>query len=835
MRVTTAIVAATAMVLGLVVAASSAPRTGAASSSGAAGLAGSSLELPFLHPGTANGSGKVEREAKPARPASHVVDGQTGDWVGTATGFGGTAAYSRGEYVYTDHIFDACGADDGKDVDRDANLDPLAEAVPETYRLEPIFQANLPGEFGFPAPDALAAEEQYGDADLQDVADLTEVRVAADPGYVYVLARTTTMRSQSDTALLLLVESGKAKGQGNGQGQAGKGSSQAVAQSAEEGAAAGVVNDVPREVPFNSGILTRRADVAVLLAAGAGRAVDLVTGVETPINVAVNPSGWTNAIEAALPRSLLESKNHKLSIALGAGRFDPVSRGFAALAGLAANLANVAFRTSEPVRVWFDKQQAFALYDRTIDPFFAEVDTKNLDRGINEVYRPGPGYHDRIFTSSETISSESSRNGILQHYGLYLPSSYKEGTPVPAAFWMHWRGGEAHSAATMSPRILRDLGEGLNGVVVSPRGRGSSSWYVGKGMADVLQVWDDVFRTVSIDPDRVYVAGHSMGGWASWLFSTLYPDKFAAAYPVEGPLTQGAWTGADFEGCDDYRYDDYSFCYVQANGGDARTQHTLKLLPNLRNVPMAIYQGVIDELVPVTGVTLQVEELRELGYRYRYYLFPTYEHYTHPVLDEWAEGVRYLAGFRRDANPPRVTYVRDMPFERTVETGPSQENPFVGLSFDFDHAYWMSELTPKDGQSGRATFDGRSLAIPEAPVLVLPEAGGPASIGQVGPYVMTGQTWMADPLATTPTLSNGFEVTVSGTSRVLLDLARMRISTAKTITGSVTTDSAMTLRLSGNWASAPAVRVGGSVVTATLEGGVLSVQLSAGTSQVVIG
>jgi hypothetical protein len=150
---------------------------------------------------------------------------------------------------------------------------------------------------------------------------------------------------------------------------------------------------------------------------------------------------------------------------------------------------------------------------------------------------------------------------------------------------------------------MRDMGEARGGIVISPRGRGTSTWYLGRGMVDVLEVWDDAMAGFAIDPDRVYVSGHSMGGWGSYLLSILMPDRFAAALPVAGPVTQGAWTGIDVPGCDEYRYDDYSPCYIATNDSDPRTQHTRRLLENLRNVPIGIYQGAIDELVPTSGVT----------------------------------------------------------------------------------------------------------------------------------------------------------------------------------------------------------------------------------------
>ncbi len=157
-----------------------------------------------------------------------------------------------------------------------------------------------------------------------------------------------------------------------------------------------------------------------------------------------------------------------------------------------------------------------------------------------------------------------------------------------------------------------------------------------------------------------------MGGWASYLLPILYPDRFAAALPYAGVPTQGLWVGCEFDDC-----------FQGTNGGNAKDQWTNPLLDNLRNVPIAISHGVLDELVPVPGAVRQAEKLTKLGYRNRLYLFPGYEHFSHPIQDEWAEGARYASQFTREKDPARVTYLRSMPFERTVETGPDQGNKFT--------------------------------------------------------------------------------------------------------------------------------------------------------------
>jgi dienelactone hydrolase len=761
-------------------------------------------ELPVLHEAAARGEGIVTPLA-PSAPSAKTVDGLIDDWQGTPTGFGGTTTLSGGELIYTDHLFDAYGADDGRDAERLARFEALSGPVPETYRLEPVFTSDLAGELGLPEVEVLAADDRYGNADRLDVADLLEVRVAATTSALHLLARTTTMHTPADTVVLALLDT--------------------------------VPGTKARAVPFRTGLTTTTGDLAVLLSEGRSEIVDLETGARSPITAAIDASGYSNAIEAVIPASAIGRPagmgSAPLRLAVASGARDAGDGWFADLPDLDVNVANVAFR-QEPVTTWFEQRQALALHAGSIDDFAIEVAPSELAKGASQSWTPGPGYHDRIFRSSEAISAEAGTEGIHQHYGVHVPAAYDPSRATTMTMWLHWRGGAAHSAATVAPRILRDQGEAFDGIVLAPRGRGSSTWYLGKGHVDINEVWADALERFNIDQDRVYVSGHSMGGWGSYLLSILYPDRFAAAFPVAGPVTQGAWTGLDFDGCDDLSYEEYTPCYIATNESDPRTQHTRRLLGNLRNVPVAIFQGGADELVPTTGVTRQVERLVELGYRHRYYVFPSYEHYSHPIVDEWLEGARYVHGFVRDPDPSRVTYVRDMPFERTVETGPSQERPVAGLSFDFDRAYWMSELTPADPTDGVATFDGTSFGRGAAAPVLVPEAGGPASVGQVGPYAMTGLGWVANPLEPAAA-RNAFDLELTGATAVRLDLPRMGLTPLAPMTATVTTEHPLQLRLGAPWAQPVRVRIdGGLLAVSEPQQGVLTITVPAGSHELVI-
>ncbi len=753
-------------------------------------------DLPVLGAETPRGHITVT-PAAPLTPSPKVVDGDVSDWIGTATRLGGTAVYSAGEYVYQDYLGDDAGADDGQDVERLATLDPLIEAEPRAYRLDALEQAGG-DELGVPRP--IGASTRYGDAaypqKLDHHADITEARVAADADQLYVLLRTTGMTADPGTAVLVLVDTQP-------------GGSFAAPGGIVSGAEWALVVAGDRLLEL------RNNGVAVALACDAE--------CTPPVTVATNPGGFVNAVEIGIRRSLFGSLPNTVGLGIATGVVNDAGTALADIqtGDAAADLFNVAFRFEEPVRIHMDRDQALALHAGSIDPFFARLDLGRLVAGATESFVAGPGYYDRIYLSDSPVDREVESGGefqgAYQHYGLYLPTTYRAGTPAPALLWLHPRSsGTTHLAGAWVPGIIRQLGERSGRVVISPSARGSSTWYVGRGHEDFLESWDDAMASFSIDPDKVVVAGHSMGGFGSYLVGLLYPDRFAAAFPISGPPTQGGWLGVGPP-------------FEAQNDADLEAELLFNIVENARNLPYVIYQGANDELVLTPGVVRMASRFTELGYRNRLYLFPGQDHYAPLIVDEWADAQRYLNSFTRDPNPAHVTYRVWPALEHAVET---ISVPAGGkLDYTFDGAYWVDGLTIRSGDPANpatwGTFDGVTHGRGVPNVTGVPEAGA-AAPGQSSPFLMTGWQWLA--LGDGEAASNAATLTLTNMATARLDVARMGLSTAKTMTLTVASDGAATLRLAGVWATGPAV----TGATASYAAGVLTVALTGGAQTITI-
>jgi hypothetical protein len=778
--------------------------------------------LPILDLQAPRGQLVLKREA-PRAPSAKVVDGDPSDWIGKPTRFGGTLRLDAGEMIYTDYVFDAYGADDGVDAQRLALLDPLAELEERTYRLDQLFQA-AGDQFGAPAP--IGALDRYGDTtSLNDQADLSELRFAADANNVYLLARFTTLTDVTKPALLVLLDTDAA-------------------------------DHAAFDLGFGSGLHSTRFDKAILLTRDGAQLRDLASGATSAIAdaaVAINATGWSNALEASLPRALLASAK---SIAVVAGPRN--ANGFTP--------ANVAYRLHEPVAgVYNDKAQALALYNQNVDEFATPFNLADLRGGATQSFTLGAGYYEKQFDSGDNISREQGEDGRLQPYGLYVPTGYDPATPSRLTFWLHYRGGKAHSGAAWTPRLLYQLGELRNNLIITPRGRGTSTWYVTRAHQDFFEVFNDAAGTavaganryggqqassgfLNVDASRVYLSGYSMGGYGTYLFGMLYPDLFAGGFASSGAMTQGLWTGygPDDARCRDAQRDipevgTANFCFGEANDSDADAQLTYRLLENARYFPIVINHGTNDELVPITGVQRIGEHLLELGYRYDLEMYFGYEHYTQAIIDQWDDGANYLNHFARPANPRRVTYKTDPALIRALNTIQSQ-----GVSFAFhpDSAWWVSGVAVRNADPSDPTqtglIDAESLKLAANKVIAVPmvvdtgagtistPVGSPT--GQSTPYLRHGQDWLE---RNPEPIRNAFNAKLTNLGAATLDVARMGLDLASRVDGAVSSDGDTALNLA-NLAQPVQVFVNGQSYTGSITGGHVALPIPSGMNHVVL-
>lgn len=154
-------------------------------------------------------------------------------------------------------------------------------------------------------------------------------------------------------------------------------------------------------------------------------------------------------------------------------------------------------------------------------------------------------------------------------------------------------------------------------LVVFPQASRGYGWR-GFNLAAAVAALDDVENRYSVDRERVYVTGISMGGYGTWLLALESRERFAAIVPVCGGLD--------------------------------RTSSTLgfpQAARRLASLPQWVFHGDADDVIPVQTSRAMVRALRAAGADVRYTEYPGVRHNSWDRAYAEAELMPWLLGQRR--------------------------------------------------------------------------------------------------------------------------------------------------------------------------------------------
>lgn len=207
-------------------------------------------------------------------------------------------------------------------------------------------------------------------------------------------------------------------------------------------------------------------------------------------------------------------------------------------------------------------------------------------------------------------------NGLELPYRLLVPLHQPSPRPQPMVLFLHGAGERGNDNVSQLKNGVRELfatpsvRRRLPALVVVPQCPEGQRWVAvdwnapahtmplspSRPMAAVMELLDALQQEFSVDPTRRYVLGISMGGFGTWDLLARRPGSFAAAVPICG-------------------------------GADVATA------PRLASVPLWVFHGSEDTVVPVGRSRSMVEALEKAGGT------PRYTEYARTGHDSWTRAL----------------------------------------------------------------------------------------------------------------------------------------------------------------------------------------------------
>lgn len=311
------------------------------------------------------------------------------------------------------------------------------------------------------------------------------------------------------------------------------------------------------------------------------------------------------------------------------------------------------------------------------------ANTGNVPSGISWVDALGTEgttvVHEFRTEGKDRSAWETQYYSPLHPYVIYIPEHYEPGIPSRLTFWLHPDGGEYYGFGTTFD-IPKVWGDARNSIMIDPLARSYTNFFLQEQEQALFEVWNDVARHYTLDPDRTVAAGGSGGGFGAYNLGTMWPQLFASVVS----LVPGGQRGIYIPGVSD--------------GNTVLNDW----LPNLRNLPVYHLSDMFSELTFYPGNVQNAlgpsqlgNSLEQLKYRY---LFKSVAK-DHLLIDFDRPHVASWMGDRKvEQRPFHVTYVRQ----------PSNDTPAAGIVHN--KAYWLSNIEIRDNSErvAKGTIDAVS-------------------------------------------------------------------------------------------------------------------------------
>jgi len=361
-------------------------------------------------------------------------------------------------------------------------------------------------------------------------------------------------------------------------------------------------------------------------------------------------------------------------------QFDRLTRAVERLESSAGNRDSDAFRSNLPLaRLKLRKALA-----QSHSPYEGDAKAReSLDEAAKALERYDAG---QVAFEGETGHLErayiTQNDSTAQPYYVYIPQNYSPEQRWPLIVFLH---GYVPGIDITDPWVLFEEHEQIaadaGALLLTPYGRRNTD-FQGVGEVDVLAAIEEMKHFYSVDPDRIYLSGPSMGGYGTWTIALRYPGVFAACAPMCAQTDMFVW----------WPWPHLTAPRFKQFLGE--WDNPIDLAPNGVGQAFLLQHGEFDRLIPIEQSYMMRWEMERLGTPIEYYEHKDADHFIYQHAPCFQKAFPWLVQHKLDRWPKHVR--------------------LKSYSYRYDTAFWVQVLEyQRWGQPGQieATVEGNRIAL----------------------------------------------------------------------------------------------------------------------------
>lgn len=243
---------------------------------------------------------------------------------------------------------------------------------------------------------------------------------------------------------------------------------------------------------------------------------------------------------------------------------------------------------------------------------------------------PSPAYAKKYETGfiDRTITIQAA----IFKYQVFVPDEWTPHQKWPVILALHGAGERGDDGLLQTAvgigTAIRSNRSAIKAIVVMPQ-CAKHLWWMLSPMDDLaMAALAQAMKEFHGDSQRTYLTGLSMGGFGAWHLAQKYPGKFAALVVICGGIRP---PGAALSATPDL---------VKVTPPDSPKSY-LAAAERVGKIPIWIFHGADDDIVPVTESRRMTEAMKQIGAEVHYTEYPGVGHpcwnkaYDEPKLFQW--------------------------------------------------------------------------------------------------------------------------------------------------------------------------------------------------------